>query len=322
VGTLIFSLFLVALLIVAIFFAVKGWAPADPAEDFDDNTGRYYNGKNRDQIVATNRRTRRIVRLGAGIFAAVLLIPLISMSIRSVDATDVGVPITLGQPGEPLGPGPHLVLPWTDVQSLDVKTQVLNLDDDNEIKTITSDRITTPVDVSVYFSVDKQKAPTLLLTVGPDYVEKIVRPLTRSTVYDKGSFYSAEKIQNERDAYETSVFDALKPVFAARGILLEKIEIRKIQLPDDITKLAQQKITAEENLKRAKVDAETKVTQAEAQARANKIIADSATSNNKADVCQLLLVQAMAEGKITGPLYINPCGSESGTSPLLTKSAN
>lgn len=296
-GTLVFTLFLV-------IFAVAGFLAAVFA-------GRI-----------PERGPRIGVRIGGIVTLTLSLLIILPMSVRSVDATDVGVPITLGQPGEALAPGPHLVLPWTDVKALDVKTQVLNLDDDNEIKTITSDRIVTPVDVSVYFSVDKAKAPTLLLTVGEDYINKIVRPLTRSTVYDKGSFYSAEKIQNERDAYEQAVFEALLPVFAVRGIILEKVEIRKIQLPDEITMLAQQKITADENNKRAQIDAETKIVQAEAQARANEIIAESASQNTKADVCQLLLVQAMAEGKITGPLYINPCGTESGSTPLVTKSAN
>lgn len=296
-GTLVFTLFLVILGIAGLLAAIFAGRIPD-------------------------RGPRLGFRIGGIVTLVISILIILPMSVRSVDATDVGVPITLGQPGEALGPGPHLVLPWTDVKSLDVKTQVLNLDDDNEIKTITSDRIVTPVDVSVYFSVDKAKAPTLLLTVGEDYINKIVRPLTRSTVYDKGSFYSAEKIQNERDAYEQSVYDALLPVFAARGIILEKVEIRKIQLPDEITALAQQKITADENNKRAKIDAETKIVQAQAQARANEIIAESASQNTKADVCQLLLVQAMAEGKITGPLYINPCGSESGSTPLVTKSAN
>jgi regulator of protease activity HflC (stomatin/prohibitin superfamily) len=304
-GTLIFMSLVAVLGLVGLLLLVR-----PPKFEVDDAGDRY--------TEASTKSFTKWVRVSGAVVLALSLLIIIPSSIKSIDATDVGVPITLGQPGDPLGPGPHLTLPWTTVSSLDVKTQVLNMDDDNEIKTVTSDRVQTPVDVSVYFSVDKARAATLLLTVGEDYVDKIVRPLTRSTVYDKGSTYSADNIQTQRDAYEDSVKAALLPILAARGIILEKIEIRKIQLPDAILQNAQAKINSEEIQKRTKIDAETKVIEATAQAKANEILADSIKQNK--DVCQLLLVQGLSTGKITGPLYVNPCGTDSGTSPLLTKS--
>lgn len=304
-GTIVFSIILLVLLIVGVIAAIRG-VKVETKED------RY--GNKTSNAKGLNVAVRAI---GAGV-AVLMAIILMSMSVKSVDPTDVGVPITLGQPGTPLDPGPHLLLPWTTVSAMDVKTQVLTMDDDNEVKTITVDRVQTPVDVVVYFHVDKAKAPTLLLTVGEDYVDKIVKPLTRSVVYDKGSIYSAENIQNQRDNYETSIQEALVGPLAARGIILEKVELKKIQLPDAILANAQAKINAEELQKQTVINAETKVIEATAQAKANTILADSIKQNK--DVCQLLLVQAMSQGKITGPLYINPCGTDSGSAPLLTKS--
>jgi regulator of protease activity HflC (stomatin/prohibitin superfamily) len=302
-GTLIFSIVLVLLAIVGLFFIIR--PVQNPAWHESDN-----------------RIAKRFSRIGGAtaiIVAALLLIP---SSVKSVGATEVGVPITLGQPGQPLGPGPHLVLPWTDVVTLDVKTQNISMDDDSTVKTVTVDRVVTPIDVVIYYHVDNSKAPSLLLTVGQDYADKIVAPQARSAVYDVGSRLSSENIQSKRDDYEAQIEAALGPVYAARGIILEKVEIKRIQLPENIVQNAEAKINAEEQLKRAKIDADTKVVEAEAQARANKIIADSAKSGQDAEVCQLLLVQALAEGKITGPLYINPCGTSSGQTPLITKSTN
>jgi regulator of protease activity HflC (stomatin/prohibitin superfamily) len=306
-GTIVFSVILLVLLVAGIIAAIKGVKTAPITEDRYGNKTEAYDTKGLNIAVRA---------IGAGV-AVLMLIILMSMSVKSVDPTDVGVPITLGQPGTPLDPGPHLLLPWTTVSAMDVKTQVLTMDDDNEVKTITVDRVQTPVDVVVYFHVDKAKAPTLLLTVGEDYVDKIVKPLTRSVVYDKGSIYSAENIQNQRDNYETSIQEALVGPLAARGIILEKVELKKIQLPDAILANAQAKINAEEQQKQTIINAKTKVIEAEAQAKANTILADSIKQNK--DVCQLLLVQAMSQGKIQGPLYINPCGTDSGSAPLLTK---
>lgn len=296
---LIFSVLLLLILAVGIYVLVKPFG-------FQDRNGEI--------------EGRGAVRAGAGVVIAVTVLLLALMSVKSVGATEVGVPVTLGAPGAPIGPGPTVVLPWTDVRTLDVKTQTLDLDDDNEIKTVTADRVQTPVDVSVYFHVDSEKAPTLLLTVGEDYVDKIVRPLVRSNVYDGGSKYKAEDIQQQRDAYENTVEAALRPLLAARGIVLEKVELRKIQLPDNILANAQAKINAEETQKRAKIDAETKVIEATAQAQANKILQESLTQNK--DVCQLLLVEGLRKKEIEGPLYVNPCGTDTGTSPLLTRSTN
>lgn len=261
---------------------------------------------------------KKVSRIGGSIAVGVSSLILVIMSISSVGATEVGVPVTLGKPGSPIGPGPHLVLPITDVRTLDVKTQVVELDDDNEIKTITSDRIQVPVDVSVFYKVDSETAPTLLLTVGEDYANKIIRPLTRSAVYDGGSSISSENIQNARAQYEESVFNALKPQFAERGITLEKVEIRKVQVPEKILENAQAKINAEESQKRAKIDADTKVIDARAQAEANRILADSINKNPNV-ICQQF-VEGLRKGEIQGPIYVNPCGG--GNSPPIILQRN
>lgn len=260
---------------------------------------------------------QKVSRIAGSIAVALSGFVLLLMSISSVGATEVGVPITLGKPGSPIGPGPHLVLPITEVRTLDVKTQVVELDDDNEIKTITSDRIQVPVDVSVFYKVDSGTAPTLLLTVGEDYANKIIRPLTRSAVYDGGSTLSSENIQNQRAQYEETVFNTLKPQFADRGITLEKVEIRKVQVPDKILENAQAKINAEEQLKRAKIDADTKVVDARAQAEANRILADSINKNPNV-ICQQF-VEGLRKGEIKGPIYVNPCGGAAGPPIILQR---
>lgn len=266
-----------------------------------------YRGEATDRTIFT--------KIAAGTIAALAAVTLAFMSVTQVGATQVGVPITLGKPGGELSPGPHVILPWTSVKTLDVKTQIVNLDDDNEVKTITSDRIQVPVDASVYFSVDKSDAATLLLTVGEDYVSKIVSPLARSTIYDEGSRFSSENIQNQREAYETAVEDVLKPALAKRGIVLEKVELRKFQIPENILSNATAKINAEEDQKRTAIAAETQRIEALGKAKANKIVADS-LEQNPTIICSNF-VDGLRKGEIKGPIYVNPCGGDSNGPNLL-----
>jgi regulator of protease activity HflC (stomatin/prohibitin superfamily) len=266
-----------------------------------------------DEHAGTESKTPS--RIAGGIVVVLTSIILVFMSVASVGATQVGVPITLGKPGSSLTPGPHLVLPWTSVKTLDVKTQAVVMDDDANVRTITSDRIQVPVDVTLFISVNKEKAPTLLLTVGEDYVEKIVVPVARGEIYDQGAKFSSENIQAERDAYEQAVFENLKPVLATRGVNLEKVELRKIQIPDEILNNAQAKVTAEEKQKRAKIDAETAQIEAEGKAKANAIVSGS-ISKNPAIICNNF-VDGLRNGSISGPIYINPCSTGSGGGPNL-----
>lgn len=293
---LVFSVLLVLAIIAGIVLIVK---PIKVVDSYKDSTS----------TVAS--------RVVGGIVAALAVIILAVMSVTSVGATQVGVPITLGKPGAPLGPGPHVVLPWTSTKTLDVKTQTVTMDDDASVRTITSDRIQVPVDVSLFVSVDKVKAPTLLLTVGEDYIDKIVIPVARGSIYDAGSKYSSENIQGEREEYEKAIFTDLKPVLATRGVILEKVELRKIQIPEEILQNAQAKITAEEKQKRARIDAETAQIEAQGKAKANAIVSGS-ISNNPSIICNNF-VEGLREGKIQGPIYVNPCSTGGGGPSLLVQ---
>jgi regulator of protease activity HflC (stomatin/prohibitin superfamily) len=264
-----------------------------------------------DEDDVTSTTPSRVI---GSLATAIAVVILLFMSVTSVGATQVGVPITLGKPGASLGPGPHAVLPWTSVKTLDVKTQAVVMDDDNSVRTITSDRIQVPVDVTLYISVNKEKAPTLLLTVGQDYVDKIVIPVARGAIYDQGAKFSSENIQGSRDAYEDGIEKALRPVLATRGVNLEKVELRKLQIPDEILNNAQAKISAEEKQKRAKIDAETAQIEAQGKAKANEIVSGSIT-RNPSIICNNF-VEGLRTGQITGPIYVNPC-STSGSGPSL-----
>jgi prohibitin 1 len=259
-------------------------------------------------------------RIVGGIALAISVVILAFMSVASVGATQVGVPITLGKPGASLSPGPHLVLPWTSVKTLDVKTQGINMDDDASVRTITSDRIQVPIDVTLFISVNKEKAPELLLTVGEDYVEKVVLPVARGEIYDQGAKFSSENIQNQREAYEKAIKDNLKPTLATRGINLEKVELRKIQIPDEILNNAQAKISAEERQKRAKIDAETAQIEAAGKAKSNEILSNSITKNPSI-ICNNF-VEGLRSGDIKGPIYINPCSTSGGGPSLLIQPPN
>ena len=109
----------------------------------------------------------------------------------------------------------------------------------------------------------------------------------------------------------------MKPILASRGIKLEKVELRKFQIPESILNNAQSKINAEEAQKRAKIDAETQRIEAEGKARANKIVSDSLDKNPNI-ICSNF-VDGMRKDEIKGPVYVNPCNGAASPPLLLSK---
>lgn len=69
-------------------------------------------------------KTAFVWGFGVFLFLGLLTIGLDSYTV--VPSRNVGVPVTFGQVGGPLGPGPHPVLPWTDVTKVDATTQNIN----------------------------------------------------------------------------------------------------------------------------------------------------------------------------------------------------
>jgi regulator of protease activity HflC (stomatin/prohibitin superfamily) len=61
-----------------------------------------------------------------GVTGALGLFTIVMDSFTVVASRNVGIPVTFGAVGNPYGPGPHWVAPWTDVTKVDATTQNIN----------------------------------------------------------------------------------------------------------------------------------------------------------------------------------------------------
>ena len=168
------------------------------------------------------------------------------------------------------------------------------------------------VEMTVQYRVISDEAAELLKTWGKSYAEKLVNPTIRETVRDIIGKYTAENIPANRPAIATQIEDTLKRRIAQYTyngkplITIVAVQLRDIKLPEIIEKKIEQvqeaKLEAERTkllvqkaeqkqriklveaqtkylvkIKEAQAIADAKLIQANATAKANKIIAQSIT---------------------------------------------
>jgi regulator of protease activity HflC (stomatin/prohibitin superfamily) len=214
-------------------------------------------------------------------------------SIIQIGPGEVGVPILFGNVQEnTLKSGLNFINPLVTVEKLDIKTQAYTmsgvkdegaLKGDDAIVTLSSDGLSLRLDVTIWFRLGEAQAPNLLRTIGTDYVEKIVRPATRTALRDVSVMFTATDIYSaKRDDFQSEITKNLEKAFDGRGIVLERILLRNVELPQKVKEAIDEKISSEQRaqqmvyvLQKEKQEAERKRVEAEGIAQAQKIISNT-----------------------------------------------
>jgi regulator of protease activity HflC (stomatin/prohibitin superfamily) len=241
-----------------------------------------------------NKQAEKIVDLlriaaGVGILFAILF-----KSIVQVDPGEVGVPILFGNVQETvLTSGLNFVNPLVEVEMLDTKTQAYSMfgegvqetteervSSDGSITTLSADGLTLTLEITVWYRLNPGDAPQLLRTIGINYVDKIVRPAIRTSLRDMSVLYIATDIYSvKRENYVSAVTENLEKSFTGRGIILEKVLLRNVALPDKVREAIDEKISAEQRaqqmvfvLQKERQEAERKEIEAIGIAEAQRVI--------------------------------------------------
>lgn len=212
-----------------------------------------------------------------------------------IDAGQVGVKKLFGKvQDDVLTSGLHVVNPLLEIEKLDTKTMNYTMsgvhnegekEGDDAIRVLTSDGLEVTIDLSVLFRVVPKDAPMLVKETGLDYIDKIVRPLTRTRIRDNAVYYEAVALYStKRDEFQARIFKNIEEDFKKRGLLLENLLVRNISLPTSVKAAIETKINAEQEaqkmqfvLQKEKQEAERKRVEAQGIADYQRIISESLT---------------------------------------------
>jgi regulator of protease activity HflC (stomatin/prohibitin superfamily) len=209
-----------------------------------------------------------------------------------LNAGQIGVQSLFGKiQSRTLSEGLNIVNPLVSVRKIDVKTQNYtmsakhnegDIEGDDAIRALTKDGLELVIDLSVLYRVSASDAPNLIRLVGPDYIDKIVRPITRTKIRDNSVYYDAvELYSTKRDEYQARITKDIEVEFKKRGLILENILVRNITLPETVKKAIEEKIRTEQEsqkmqyvLSKEKQEADRKRVEAQGIADYQKIIGE------------------------------------------------
>lgn len=221
----------------------------------------------------------KILILAVAIFALIFFFS----SVVSVPTGHVGVLTLFGRvTGETLNEGIHVINPLKSVEKLSIQTQSVK----ESANVPSNEGLILALDTSLLFHLDRSKAADVFQKVGANYAEKIVEPTLRAAIRASTSSHTANALYtNARELVQQQIQDQLTAELAPRGVIVENILLRDVQLPAMLKGSIEAKQQAEQDalrmsfiLQKEKQEAERKRIEAQGIADFQKIVAQGISS--------------------------------------------
>lgn len=163
-----------------------------------------------------------------------------------------------------LDEGLHFVLPWAQVPVLyDVRSQTYTMSASNHeanqqagssndaLDALTADGLPVSLEMSVRFHIDPNNVWKLHQNVGPMYIEKIIRPQTRSHVRMVVAQYPVVDVYGSRRAkIIDQINERLRRLFAENNIVLDEALLRDVAFSTEFQQAIEQKQVAQQDVQR------------------------------------------------------------------------
>lgn len=242
-------------------------------------------------FLGSARRTAWVV------IGLIILIIILINAIVVVQAGYTGVYSLFGKVRERvLSSGIHLINPLAKVTPMSIRTEEYTMSimtgegkkvGADSIVALTKEGLSVDLDITVLYHLNEPSASDVYKNVGLNYEEKVIRPAIRSVIREVIAQYEAKDIYSEKrneaaDKIVVNLTEQMEP----RGIVLEEVLLRNVQLPPNLAQSIQEKLQAEQETQKydflvakEKKEKERKIIEAEGQRDAQTIINQSLTTN-------------------------------------------
>jgi prohibitin 1 len=185
-----------------------------------------------------------VLRLFGIATAAFLLVILVFASVARVDSGHVGVLTLFGRvTGEVLPEGVHLINPFKASQELSIRTQELK----ESASVPSSEGLVMNLDTSLIYHLNPDKAAEVYQKIGPNYMNVLVEPNLRAAIREATASHTANALYTgEREMVAKQIYDQLTDKLGQRGVLVESVLLRDIQLPATLKSSIESKQQAEQ----------------------------------------------------------------------------
>jgi len=181
--------------------------------------------------------------IGLGILAFVLVILFFS-AVTRVGTGHVGVLTLFGKvTGETLGEGIHVINPLKTNNEMSIQTQTIK----ESASVPSSEGLMMSLDTSLIYHLNPDRAADVFQHIGADYENVVVEPTLRSAIREATASHTANALYTgEREMVAKQITDQITAELNKRGISVENVLLRDIQLPATLKAAIEAKQQAEQ----------------------------------------------------------------------------
>lgn len=229
---------------------------------------------------------------GLVIFTASALVA----SFTVISAGHTGVQVVLGEVNpSPLTEGVHLVNPISHIKDVDVRLQKAEL---KKASAGTKDLQVVNTDIVVNFRLDPLKVPHIFKEFGLNVDEKVLGPGINEAFKSVTGRFTSEELITKREIVSGEILSHLATKMAPFNITVSNISLVNFGFSAEYQKAIEQKVIsvqqtakAQQDLERIKVEAASRIAQADGEAKAIAIQAQAIQSNGGENYVRLQWIQ-------------------------------
>jgi prohibitin 2 len=233
---------------------------------------------------------------------AFFLCTIVASTFTVISAGHTGVQVTFGEVNmTPLSEGIHFVNPLSSVKDVDVRLQKSQL---TGASAGTKDLQQVHTDIVVQYRLSAAKVPHIYKEFGLNVDDKVLGPGINEAFKSVTGHYTSEELITKRDEVSNSITEHLRTKMAPFNIDVSGVSLVNFGFSADYQKAieskviaTQNKLKAEQDLERIKVEAASRVAQAKGEAEAISIQATAIQSNGGANYVQLQWIEKW-DGKL------------------------
>jgi prohibitin 1 len=162
-------------------------------------------------------------------FIAILMLIFLFSSFTTIKTGHVGVLTLYGEvTGQVLDAGFHFINPLKSVHEISIQTSEVK----EQANVPSSEGLVMGLDTSLIFHLDEAHAAAIIKDVTPPYEDTLVEPNLRSAIRSVTANHTANALYSSaREQVAEQIKAELEGQLAPRGIVIEKVLLRDIQLP-------------------------------------------------------------------------------------------
>lgn len=194
-------------------------------------------------------------------------------SMTVVPAGHTGVKVTLGEvSSSTFTEGFHLKTPFV-TSVIDVSNKIQKYESDADA--VSRDLQTVSSTIAVNYRLAAASSANIYQNIGLDYENILIAPAIQEAMKASTSQYTAEELITRRTEVGEGVKEFLNERLNTYGVYVEKFNIVNFDFSSTFNEAIEQKQVAEQNLLRTKTEQEQEIVKANAEAEKKKIAAEA-----------------------------------------------